>query len=131
MERLSAAELMVKNPLTVKPSDKIAMVDLLMVRNHVGGVPVIEHNEHGDKLVGVLTHRDIVLSRFTVNTASLQVQDLMSSPAITCQQNATLKEILKLMLENKVERLPVINEGNYLVGLISHGDILRRIYENL
>jgi IMP dehydrogenase len=131
MERLSAAGLMVKSPLTVKPTDKIAMVDLLMVRNHVGGVPVVEHNEHGDKLVGVLTHRDILLSRFTVATGSLQVQDLMSSPAIAAHPDTQLKEILKLMLENKVERLPVVNDGNYLIGLISHGDILRKIYENL
>jgi CBS domain-containing protein len=73
MERLSAVDLMVKNPLTVKSTDKIAMVDLMMVRNHVGGVPVVEHNERGDKLVGILTHRDILLSGFTVATGSLQV----------------------------------------------------------
>ncbi len=131
MERLRASDLMVKDPLTVKQTDKIAAVDLQMVRNHVGGVPVIEHNTHGDKLVGILTHRDILLSRFTVATGSLQVQDLMSSPAISCPPNANLKDILKLMLENKVERLPVVDEGNYLVGLISHGDILRKVFEYL
>ncbi len=100
MERLSAVDLMVKNPLTVKSTDKIAMVDLMMVRNHVGGVPVVEHNEHGDKLVGILTHRDILLSRFTVATGSLQVQDLMSSPAIAAHPNAQLKDVLNFMLEN-------------------------------
>ncbi len=131
MERLCAADLMVRDPLTVKPTDKIAMVDLLMVRNHVGGVPVVDHNEHGDKLIGILTHRDIILSRFTVATGSLLVQDLMTSPAIACHPNANLKDVLKLMLENKVERLPIVDDGNYLVGLISHGDILRKIYDCL
>ncbi len=102
-----------------------------MVRNHVGGVPVVEHNDHCYKLVGVLTHRDILLSRFTIATGSLQVQDLMSSPAIACNPDAVLKDILKLMLDNKVERLPVVDAGNYLVGLISHGDILRKVHERL
>lgn len=131
MENLIAADLMVANPLTVKPTDKIAMVDLFMVRNHIGGVPVVEHNGHGDKLVGILTHRDIVLSRFSITTGSLMVQDLMSSPAISCLPDASLKEILRLMLENGVERLPVVDESNYLVGLISHGDILQKVYENI
>jgi CBS domain-containing protein len=55
----------------------------------------------------------------------------MSSPAIAAHPNAQLKDVLNLMLENKVERLPVGNDGNYLIGLISHGDILRKIHENL
>jgi CBS domain-containing protein len=131
MESLCAADLMVPNPLTVKPSDKIAMVDLFMVRNHIGGVPVVEHNGQGDKLIGILTHRDIVLSRFSITTGSLMVQDLMSSPAVSCTPDASLKEILRLMLENGVERLPVVDESNYLVGLISHGDILQQVYNRL
>ncbi len=102
-----------------------------MVRNQVGGVPVVKYGENGEKLVGVLTHRDIILSHFTIATGSLQVQDLMSSRTISSHPNANLKDVLKLMLENKVERLPVVDDRNYLIGLISHGDILRKDYDHL
>ena len=49
---------------------------------------------------------------------------------ITISPNANLKQVLKVLIENKIERLPVVDKGNF-VGFIVHGQILKAIYDEL
>ncbi|GAB4321591.1 MAG: hypothetical protein Kow0069_25980 [Promethearchaeota archaeon] len=128
LEELTARDLMLPDPVAVTPDQRIAQVDLMMVRQGIGGVPVV--NERSE-LVGILTQRDIMLSRFFVSVGGMTVRDLMTSPAISVPLNAKLKDVLRTMFENKVERLPVTDGENHLVGLIVHDKILRELYAAL
>lgn len=123
---IKAKDIMISELLTVNPKEKVAAADLLMVRNSIGGLPVIED----EKLVGILTQRDIMLSRFSISVGGLQVEDLMTRNPITVTPETLLEQILEIMLTKNVERLPVIEDGK-LVGVVMHGQILRKLYELL
>jgi len=126
LKDIKAKDIMITELLTVNPAEKVAAADLLMVRNSIGGLPVIED----EKLVGILTQRDIMLSRFSISVGGLQVADLMTRNPITVTPETSLEKILEIMLTKNVERLPVIEEEK-LVGLVMHGQILTKIYEHL
>lgn len=120
---------MLPDPVCVYQTDKIAHVDLMMVRKSIGGCPVL--SRENNQLVGIITQRDIMLSRFSVSVGGMTVQDLMTSPAISCARDTSLREILKIMFEKSVERLPVVDDQNHLVGLIVHDRILNALYKAL
>jgi IMP dehydrogenase len=122
---LKAKDLMVKDLITIGPDEKIALADLIMTRNSIGGLPVVENG----KLVGIITQRDIMLAR-NYEIGGLSARDLMSRDPITVTPEAGLKEILKIMIENKIERVPVTENGR-LLGMIVHGRILKAVYDSL
>jgi|Deesub1362A_J573_1020465.scaffolds.fasta_scaffold00094_24 CBS domain-containing protein len=125
MENLKAKDLMLKDLITIGPKEKIALADLIMTRNSIGSLPVIED----DKLVGIITQRDIMLAR-NYEIGGLCAGDLMSKPPITVGPEAKLKEILKIMIKHHIERVPVVENGK-LLGMIVHGRILRALYDSL
>ena len=126
LKDVKAKDIMISDLMTINPSEKVAAADLLMVRNSIGGLPVIED----ENLVGILTQKDIMLSRFSISVGGLQVEDLMTRNPATVSPETSLEDILQIMLSKKVERLPVI-DGGKLVGMVMHGQILKKIYELL
>ncbi|RLF59526.1 MAG: inosine-5-monophosphate dehydrogenase [Thermoplasmata archaeon] len=125
LEDVKARDVMVADLITVSPDAKIAYADLLMTRHSIGGLPVVE----GEKLVGIITQRDIMYAR-SYSVGNLEVRDLMSKEVITVEPETPLKEILRLMLDNKIERIPVVKDGK-LLGLVVHNKILKKVYEVL
>jgi len=125
---LKASDLMISDVTYVRPDEKVAAVDLLMIRKSLGGVPILEYNTN--KIVGIVTQRDMMLSRFRTSIAGLTVENLMTKNPITVSPNVPLKEILGLMLSHRIERLPVIENGN-LVGIIEPESILNAIYHTI
>ncbi len=126
LKDVKAKDIMITELMTISPTEKVAAADLLMVRNSIGGLPVIEN----EKLVGILTQKDIMLSRFSISVGGLRVEDLMTRNPVTITPDTSLEEILKIMLMKKVERLPVIQDGK-LVGLVMHRQILKKIHDIL
>ncbi len=122
MKNLKAKDVMVAKDklITISPDDKIALADLKMLRNNVGSLPVVDDD---GKLLGIITQRDIMLSRF--NVGDLEVKDLMSKKCITVDPDTELKEVIKIMLENKIERVPVVNNDKKLEGLVVVNKILK------
>ncbi len=125
LKKIKAKDLMIKELITIGPEEKIALADLIMARSSVGGLPVVDRG----KLVGIITQRDIMLAR-NYEIGGLMTRDLMSKNLITVGPEASLKEILEVMLDKKIERIPVVENGK-LVGLIVHNRILRAIYESV
>ncbi len=129
LKDIRARDIMVTDVITASPNDRIGAVDLKMVRAAIGGVPVVSSKT--GKLLGIITQRDIMLSRFTAQISSSAVSDLMTHQPVTCNPDSKLELILKKMLENKIERLPVVDDDNKLIGLIVHTVILDKIYHSL
>ncbi len=125
---LKAQDLMVKDVPVVHPDEKVAAVDLLMVRKSLGGVPILEYNTN--KLVGIVTQRDIMLSRFRTSIAGMTIENIMTKNPITVSVDASIKEILTLMLKHSIERLPVV-QNDKLVGMIEPESILSAVYKTL
>lgn len=126
LKGIKAKDIMVTELLTISPTEKVAAADLLMVRNNIGGLPVIEN----EKLVGIITQKDIMLSRFSISVGGLHVEDLMTRNPITVNPETSIEEIIEIMITKKIERIPVIKDEK-LVGLVMHGQILKKIHERL
>ncbi|MCL6571616.1 MAG: CBS domain-containing protein [Bacillus sp. (in: Bacteria)] len=98
--------------------DNIFEVAVKMKELNVGAIPII--NE--DKLVGVITDRDIVVRGVAEkHPGSTKVEDIMSNTLITVSPDTSSKEAAKLMAEHQIRRLPVV-EDDKLIGIVSLGD---------
>jgi IMP dehydrogenase len=110
---------MVTNPITCAPEDTVAHVDSLCARYRISGVPVVDA---GGLLVGIVTNRDM---RFVTDKSAL-VRDVMTRmPLVTAQVGVTAAEALGLLRLHKVEKLPIVEPGGRLVGLITVKDFAK------
>jgi IMP dehydrogenase len=112
---------MIVEPVTLRPNDRVADALALMETYRISGVPIT--NENG-LLVGILTNRDL---RFEDDT-SRPVSDLMTSESlVTVPVGTTLEDARAVLHASKVEKLPVVDEGGHLKGLITVKDIAKRV----
>lgn len=79
----------------------------------------------------MLTHRDIVLAKHSLSLGGMVVRDLMSHDVVSVKEDATLLEILQKMRDHNVERIPVLDDGGNLVGMVMHRNLLEKITEIL
>ncbi|QHL90482.1 CBS domain-containing protein [Sphingomonas changnyeongensis] len=111
---------MTKNLLTVGPAVSIAEAARLMAIEDVGALPVVDRG----MLIGVVTDRDLVVralaNRLPGSTAISQV---MTSSPVTCDDDASLDDVLETMSDEQIRRLPVVSDGGGLVGIVSIADI--------
>ena len=127
---IKASEIMVKNPLFVTPDEKISKTELLMLRKKIGGFLVVK-SQKNHQLIGITTQRDIRLDRFAMRLESpnMTVKDLMTSEPFVVKSNEVVKNILKLMFKENIQRLPVVNENGNLIGFNIQNQILRKLFE--
>ncbi|MHA1106191.1 MAG: CBS domain-containing protein [Promethearchaeota archaeon] len=132
IEKLTVQDYMIHDPLSITPDAKISTTELLMLKKNIGGLPVVKTTKN-KQLIGIITQRDIRLARFALNLESpnTNVRDLMTKDPKVVGNTDSLKKTLRLMFENNVERLPVINQQNELIGLVIQQDILKVIYTHL
>jgi CBS domain-containing protein len=98
--------------------DNVFEVAVKMKDLNVGAIPIVD----GDKLVGMITDRDIVIRGVAEkHPPSSKVEAVMSNHLVTATQDMTTEEATKLMAEHKIRRLPVV-EGDKLVGIVALGD---------
>ncbi len=109
---------MIYDPVTITKDQTVADALRLMKENRIGGIPVIDGEHH---LIGIVTNRDLRFQR----DMSLPVSEVMTSENIITTTNADLAEASQILLENKIEKLPVVDEENHLVGLITYRDITK------
>jgi CBS domain-containing protein len=117
---------MTQSPTTCEPSAAVVEVAKLMAREDVGPIPVVE----GDRLVGIVTDRDLVLRVIAEgrNPDQTTVADVISKDLATVSPDDDLDRGLKLMGDKQVRRLPVV-EGDRLVGIVSQADVARAAAE--
>ncbi|MGC9517584.1 MAG: HPP family protein [Methanomicrobiales archaeon] len=124
IKKLVAKDFMITDIHVSAPDDLVAAAKLKMVRCNIGAVPIV-----GDKkLVGLLTHRDVLLAGS--EALGLKVEDLMSKDLIVVDKNTPIRDITKIMASTGFQRIPVVDEG-YLVGLITQSSIIRAFAEYL
>ena len=114
---------MILDPITINPQAKISEVLDLMRTFKISGVPVTLKDSHGDRLVGILTNRDL---RFEEDLNQTVEQRMTRQPLITVPEGTTLDQAKKILKENRVEKLPVISPEGYLKGLITIRDIKKQ-----
>ncbi|MEM5874969.1 MAG: CBS domain-containing protein [Candidatus Aenigmatarchaeota archaeon] len=146
-------ECMTTRVITISPDSEILDAVKLMVENNISGLIVLDKN---NKVVGVISESDIVnalkssfpeisiTSNISLSLllllkrgleaymeakklAKLKVKDLMTKKVFSVKPEDTIEEAARIMSEKDVKRLPVIDENNNLVGIISRSDILKAL----
>lgn len=117
------SEIMTNDVVTVTPQDNIYEVAVKMKENDTGFIPVVEN---GDKLIGVITDRDLVIRCIAEkHPGSTAVDTVMTKGIKTASREMSVDEAAELMAEQQIRRLPV-TEGDRLIGIVSIGDMAVR-----
>lgn len=113
---------MITDPITLSPEDSIARAREVMKNYHISGIPITDETGH---LVGILTNRDM---RFEDTLDTTPIRELMTRERlITAPIGTTLEQARDILHRYKVEKLPVVDDGNMLRGLITVKDIQKKI----
>lgn len=144
---MEARDIMTKNVIKVHPSTAIIEVIDLLVEHAISGVPVVDEQSH---VVGVITEHDLIfkdklpISPFLVYhygeydlkevpeeqkkaLCDISARDVMTIEPICVEENTPVKDIVGLMVDKKVKRVPVLKDGK-LAGIIARRDVLKEIF---
>jgi CBS domain-containing protein len=122
---MQAQELMTRDPVCCTPDDPAQRAAELMSQHDCGAIPVVD-DEGSRHLCGVITDRDIAIRGVARGRGGeARVQDLMTSAPETCSPDADVQEVERVMTEYQVRRVPIIDAGGQLVGIISQADLAR------
>jgi IMP dehydrogenase len=122
VERVKRAdELVIRDVVTARPDQTVREVDTMMQERGVSGAPVVDED---DEVLGIISGTDI-RPYLEVGEAD-EVQEAMTDEVITAPEDVTPREALELMYEHKIERVPLVDDENRLVGLITMQGILQR-----
>jgi IMP dehydrogenase len=110
---------MIYDPVTINPWKTVKDALDIMSEYHIGGIPVVDKE---GLLVGIVTNRDL---RFQ-SDLDRKIQDVMTKDnLIVTHQQADLQAASQILLEHKIEKLPVVDDDNKLIGLITYKDITK------
>ena len=127
---MKIVELMTKNPLVMTPGETVGQADELMTENRIRQLPVVE----GSALLGIITDRDV---RSFLAESSLadpedrakalktKVRDVMTADPLTLAPDDDLRDAVEVLVEDKIGGIPVVDEAEGLVGIVTYVDVLR------
>lgn len=110
---------LILDPITVTQDKTVGDVLNLMAENKIGGIPVIDDES---KLVGIITNRDL---RFIKDRTKSVSEVMTKHPLITVKGKVSLEDAEQILQEHKIEKLPVTDKENKLIGLITFRDIIK------
>jgi len=106
----------IPDPVTLGPTERVATAQRVMAEHNISGIPITK----GGRLVGILTRRDLKF----LEDPKVAIADVMTRRnLITAPASTTLEEAERILLKNKVEKLPLVDKRGRLVGLITIKDI--------
>jgi CBS domain-containing protein len=116
------ADVMTNRPRCATPETPLEQVAQIMETEDVGSVPLVDDQ---DRLVGMVTDRDIVIRAIAKgkDTRGMQASAAASDELVAVRPDQDMDEALQLMAQYKVRRLPVVAEGDRVVGIIAQADI--------
>ncbi|MEG1700921.1 MAG: IMP dehydrogenase [Alistipes sp.] len=109
---------MIYDPVTISRDHTVGDALTLMHDNKIGGIPVIDVENH---LVGIVTNRDLRFQR----DMSRKIDDVMTKENLITTHNTDLEHAADVLLVNKIEKLPVVDNDGKLIGLITYRDITK------
>lgn len=110
---------MILNPISITPDKSVSEALAMMAEYKIGGIPVVTD---GNRLVGIVTNRDLRFEK----SMNKRIEEVMTSEnLITTRQSANLEDAAEILQQYKIEKLPVVDGENRLVGLITYKDITK------
>ncbi len=133
---MKVVDLMTSDPLTVTVAETVGKAHELMAENNIRQIPVV----NGRELVGIVTDRDVraflsdaLLGEPEVRDRALKtaVGDIMTTEPLFITPDDDLKDAVEMLIEQKFGAIPVVDEAEGLVGIVSYVDVLRSYLERL
>ena len=109
---------MIYDPITIGKDNTVGDALQLMKENHIGGIPVVTEDK---TLIGIVTNRDLRFQR----DMHRPIDEVMTKDKLITTHNPDLKHASEILLQNKIEKLPVVDEKGRLIGLLTYKDITK------
>lgn len=119
---MNIAQLMTKDVRTCKPNDTLEMAARLMWDHDIGALPVVDDS---GQLIGMVTDRDACMAAFMQRQPlhDIQVSVAMTKHVVACRPEDSDAEVAKRMAHNKVRRIPVVDDAQRPIGVVSLNDL--------
>ncbi|MEU6982054.1 CBS domain-containing protein [Streptomyces sp. NPDC046324] len=115
MKHMKVGGLMTDDVVSAVPATSFREVAKMLAEHEISGVPVLDQDDH---VVGVVSESDLLARH------ELTARALMTTPAVTVHAEETVADAARLMVRRGVERLPVVDEEERLVGIVTRRDLL-------
>lgn len=117
-------DIMTPDPACVSEKDNIREVARIMAREDTGVVPVVE----GKKVIGMITDRDIVVRLVAEgkDPSNASVKEAMTRNVRAVKEDSSVSDVLDVMSKSQVRRVPVVNDRDEIVGIVSMGDVAEK-----
>jgi IMP dehydrogenase len=109
---------MIYDPITISKDQTVGDALAMMKENRIGGIPVVTSDK---TLIGIVTNRDLRFQKDMERT----IEKVMTSDKLITTRNPDLQKAAEILLQNKIEKLPVVDENGKLVGLLTYRDITK------
>ena len=124
---MKVSDVMTREVQTVRPDQTAREAASFMLSADAGAIPVLE----GDRLIGIITDRDIAVRGVAEGRGpDTPVRDLMSNDIVAARISDDVDDVAVRMSEAQVRRLPVVDEQEHLVGIVSLGDLSQKADDN-
>ena len=127
-ENVLISQLLTRDVISINENKTIYNAIKLLTKNNIGALPVLNNNM---QLCGIISERDIIknISNNTlVDFKKSFVNSIMTSVVITINKNIRSEDIMDIMSKNKIRHIPIV-ENKLLIGIVSIGDVLKRLLE--
>lgn len=121
---MKVKDCMCDNVYCVTPNSTIKDCAKMMSTNHIGCIPVCDTSEN---VVGLITDRDIILRTIACDKDlnNTPVSEVMTTKVCCCNSDVDIKEAEDLMCKYQIRRLPVVDNNNKIIGIITLGDLAK------
>jgi CBS domain-containing protein len=122
---MKVVEIMNKNVVTCHPSETLTVIINKFELFNIAGMPVVEKG----KLIGIVCQTDVLRGlKYGGSAQELIVRDVMMKDVITVSPTEAAENVAKIMVENHINRIPVIENDN-VIGIVTRGDIIKAVAE--
>jgi CBS-domain-containing membrane protein len=124
---MKVEQLMTRNVQTCHVGDPLNAAAQIMWEGDCGCVPVVEQEEDGARVVGMITDRDICMAAYIQGRplSDIKVESAMAREVRSCRFTDSIGTALKILEQNQIHRLPVLDENDHLIGILSLADTAR------
>lgn len=124
-------DVMTPDPVCCLGTDTVDKAAKIMKMEDVGSVPVIDQ-ERTRTLIGIVTDRDLAIHVVAegLDPRTIRVEDVMTRDPVRCKLDEDVEEALDAMKDYQIRRIPVVDEQNRIVGIISQADVATRLKDS-
>ena len=127
-ENILISQLLTRNLVSVNENKTTYNAIKLLTTNNIGALPVLNDNM---ELSGIISERDIIReisNNLSVNFKKSNIKSIMTSKVLTINKNTKSETIMDIMSKNKIRHIPIV-ENKLLIGIVSIGDVVKRLLE--